>query len=54
MWSGTVYGVSEIGGQTLGAYSTCKNEKSHINMGPEILPLQVMNIHFLFYKYCWK
>ena len=33
-----IQSVSEIGGQTLRAYSTCcKDEKSHINMGPEML-----------------
>ena len=42
-----IQGVSEIGGQTLRAYSTCcRNENSHINMGPEMLPLQVINIFY--------
>ena len=37
-----IYSVSEIGGQTLIAYYTWrKDEKSHINMDPEMLPLQV-------------
>ena len=42
-----IQGVSEICGQTLRAYSTCcKDEKSHIDMGPEMLPLQIINIFY--------
>ena len=40
-----IQGVSEICGQTLRAYPTCcKDEKSHINVGPERLPLQVISL----------
>jgi hypothetical protein len=42
-----IQGVSKIDGQTLREYSTCcKDEKNHINMGPEMLPLQVINIFY--------